>query len=126
MTLSILRDALILFLLIYAVLDLSNQVIHYITNRIFCSDKANAGVLLMPLASLLPACAEYQIRKAEKLASPLLLITDDCDADTLEIAKRLAKESDTIQLIDGKTLSLSTVQDAFSADSEAAGQDLSK
>ncbi len=126
MTLSVLHDALILFLLIYAVLDLSNQVIHYIINRLFCSDKANKGTLMIPLASLAPTCAEYQIRKVEKLASPLLLITDNSDPDTLNIATCIAKESDSIRLITAERLSLSTVQDVLSVHNEAADPDPDK
>ena len=126
MTLSIARDAFILFLLIYAVLDLSNQLIHHTITRLFSSEKENQCTLLIPLSSLLPSCAEYQIRKAEKLASSLVLITDHCNPDTLRIANCIAKESDSICLMRADELSLSKVQGVSSVYNEAADQDPSK
>ncbi len=130
MLFSILRDSIVLFLLIYAVVDLGNHLINWLTRRLTEEETGKTGFYLMDMTGQTASCAEFSIRTAARHENTVLLITDPQEAEIAAITKRLCRELEYVhtvtraELIDW--LKSETSPDAFLKGDKAASQDPDK
>lgn len=130
MILSSFRDAVLLFLLIYALVDLTHTFALLIVKRLARKEPVTPEQYVMPLALLSPNNAEAQIRMAVRSCAPLFLIADGAEAETLSIARILAKDYDSVILLSAQDFhnhfTLSKDRAVFSVNSKAANLSHSK
>jgi len=92
---SFFLDSLIVFLLIYAVIDLSHRALDYLTSLWF-KDEEKAGILLLRLATLSPDNAEEILRRATKSGYSLWLLTDDAPHHILFMAEAICQSANDV------------------------------
>lgn len=126
MLFPILRDSIVLFLLIYAVVDLGNHLINWLTRRLTEDETGKTGFYLMDMTGQTASYAEFSIRTAAHHENTVLLISDPQEAETAAITERLCQELEYVhtttraELIDW--LKSETSPDAFLKDYKAANQ----
>ncbi len=127
---SIVRDAVTLFLLLYAVIDLANRLAAFL-RQILAPKNSSCKAITVFLLSECSCCnAEYQIRTLLKQNRNIILIRDDCDEETALIAQKLANEYEYVKLLSfSECIQLLTPQkttNAYEANDKEADLSLNK
>ena len=96
---SIVRDAVTLFLLLYAVIDLGNRLVAFLSHVLVPEKCPCRAITVFLLSECSCQSAEYQIRTLLKQHRNILLIQDACDEETALIAQKLADEFEYVKLL---------------------------
>lgn len=96
---SIVRDAVTLFLLLYAIIDVANKIAAFLCHILAPKKCSCIAISVLPLSECSCHNAEYHIRTLLKQSRNILLIEDGCDAETAIIAKKLSCEYEYVRLV---------------------------
>ncbi len=96
--LTILKDAIILFLLIYAIMDLCHHVTQWLLSLLH-KEWAPVGYYVLDLSSEPVNRLEYTVRYTARHQEKVLIVTDTSEQETIAILQALCREFDHLTLM---------------------------
>jgi len=94
MFLTIVKDSIVLFLLVYSLIQLAEKCLSYLVQKVKCSKHDAKEFYILNIINIPANCLEDQIRSIihRKQGRILLLTSESVDAESATILKLLCKE----------------------------------
>ncbi|MBE7048505.1 MAG: hypothetical protein E7393_03945 [Ruminococcaceae bacterium] len=95
----ILRDAIVLFLLIYALLDLAHHFLRFLSHMLTETEPKVEGTYILNIDNIPIERTENIIRSAMMQGKTLLLLTSAVESETVSIAKQISRKFPYVHIV---------------------------
>ncbi|MBE7022140.1 MAG: hypothetical protein E7414_02850 [Ruminococcaceae bacterium] len=106
MVVSIIKDSLIIFLLVYAVLQLAESFLQFLLRHLSAAKTEKRFFYVLNALGTTPDCLEGLVRSTARRQEEIFLVSDEQDEETKALVAILCKEFEHLTPISPEALQL--------------------